>query len=320
MINRRVPYLKPCIFLVLFSLFCVHIHSLIYALNPSLPSPSTQTHLSESPSPLFTKKFRSGYWRQLFLVITPDWSSSTGSGTYFEWRAPHSWRAVTSPFAVSIGERGLAWGRGVYPSSKDLSVISSKTALLRQETTLLRQETALMKQETALMKRETALMKREGDGRSPAGAFEIIGAFGRGQHTYKLPYEVIKSGRFCVDDVDSPFYNQFRSLTPSTDSKQESPSPAWRSAEDLFMIDVYDLVLRVAHNHDEPIIKQGGSCIFIHRWTEPHSPTDGCTSMTAQDLSRLAQWLDPRLHPLMIQLPHAEFMLWRERLRLPHLK
>jgi len=161
-------------------------------------------------------------------------------------------------------------------------------------------------------------VKREGDGRSPAGAFEITGAFGRAPHVSKLPYELIRPGRFCVDDADSQFYNQFRSFIPSTDSKQERP--AWRSAEDLFTIDVYDLVLRVAHNHSEPIIKQGGSCIFIHRWTAPHSPTDGCTAMAAQDLSRLAQWLDPRLHPLMIQLPRAEFMIWRESLRLPHLK
>src|SRR5260221_333837 len=75
--------------------------------------------------------------RQLILSTAPDWTSTQGSLQRFERRADGQWTKVGGPVAVLYGKQGLAWGRGV------------------------------------LGRDEPGVRKREGDGRTPAGAFEI---------------------------------------------------------------------------------------------------------------------------------------------------
>jgi L,D-peptidoglycan transpeptidase YkuD (ErfK/YbiS/YcfS/YnhG family) len=50
-----------------------------------------------------------------------------------------------------------------------------------------------------------------------------------------------------------------------------------------------------------------GSCIFLHIWSGPASPTAGCTAMDAGRLLELMHWLDPLRTPVLVQLPLAAY-------------
>jgi len=49
-----------------------------------------------------------------------------------------------------------------------------------------------------------------------------------------------------------------------------------------------------------------GSCIFMHLWPRTRSVTSGCTALHRPDMLAIAQWLDPRREPCIVQLPAAE--------------
>jgi len=75
--------------------------------------------------------------------------------------------------------------------------------------------------------------------------------------------------------------------------------------------DLYRLVVWVGHN-DAPVVPDGGSCIFLHLRSGPDSTTSGCTAFEPEPMDRLLRWLDPAAHPVLVQLPDAEY---RERSR-----
>ena len=138
------------------------------------------------------------------------------------------------------------------------------------------------------------LMKQEGDGCAPAGVFQIPFAFGYAESAngLRLPYRAITPTMFGVDDVASSFYNQV------VDTNEVSKD--WTSDETMLRADgLYRWGASVAHN---PQNKPGaGSCIFLHLWRGPESPTAGCTAMAEPDLIRVLRWLDTAKKPLLVQ-------------------
>ena len=51
--------------------------------------------------------------RQLVVVVTPSWTSTTGTMMRFERSALTSvWSRVESPIPIVVGRTGLAWGVG----------------------------------------------------------------------------------------------------------------------------------------------------------------------------------------------------------------
>ena len=155
--------------------------------------------------------------------------------------------------------------------------------------------------------------KREGDGRAPAGRFRLRSAFGFAPAAeldgVRLPYRTLDDGTECVDDTTSRHYNTVvqRTTVPRVD---------WTSAERMRAIDQYRLGVIVDYNA-RPVRRGRGSCIFLHIWAGPRSPTSGCTAMPRDDLESLVRWLDPARRPALVQLPAQEYARLRRRWALP---
>ena len=216
--------------------------------------------------------------QQLVLVVTADWNATTGTLRRFaRGDASDAWRAEAAWVPVVIGRTGLAWGD------------ESLAAALGQP------------------------IKHEGDGRSPAGAFPLDTAFGfaaRSELSWlRLPYAALTPGADCVDDESSAYYNTVvdRATVPRVD---------WNSAEHMRQIAQYRLGVIVGYNAAPPA-RGRGSCIFLHIWSGPSSTTAGCTALDAGALESLMRWLDRAQHPVLVQLPAAEYDRLRSAWHLP---
>jgi L,D-peptidoglycan transpeptidase YkuD (ErfK/YbiS/YcfS/YnhG family) len=112
--------------------------------------------------------------RQVLLVTTPDWDSQKGSLQRFELSGT-VWRAVGTPIEITVGTKGLAWGRGEHPPQKSTRI------------------------------------KKEGDGRAPAGVYLITALWTRpGIDPGKGGFQAnrIHPDSQGVDDPKSRYYNR----------------------------------------------------------------------------------------------------------------
>jgi L,D-peptidoglycan transpeptidase YkuD (ErfK/YbiS/YcfS/YnhG family) len=122
--------------------------------------------------------------------------------------------------------------------------------------------------------------KKEGDGRTPAGIFSIGPAFGFAPEGPGKDYLPLKrNDAFCVDDVRSSLYNE---IVPKV------KAGAAVSGETMSTISLYRRGLRV--NIPTNREQKGGSCIFIHVWRGPTSPTTGCVALSEPDVTELQIW------------------------------
>ena len=206
---------------------------------------------------------------QLLVVTTESWRSTTGTLQRYE-RTANKWQPIDKHIAISVGKRGLAWGRGLHRIPTN------------------------------------ALEKREGDACAPAGIFTIGPAFGYAEQApagCKLRYRSITERDYFIDDPTSPDYNRWVTI-PKSEPNQ--PEKIWKSFERMRRADgLYELGI-VIHHNDSPIAKAKGSAIFFHVWKERGVPTVGCTAMARDDLVKLLQWLDPKKKPLLVQAPAKE--------------
>ena len=157
-----------------------------------------------------------------------------------------------------------------------------------------------------------APIKKEGDGKSPAGVFALrstYGYAGDAPKAWRMPYESAVDLE-CINDSSSEHY------TKIVDRKQV-PSD-WQSAELMRRDDaLYKWVVDIAHNPDAK--PSAGSCIFLHVWGGPESPTDGCTAMDKKKLEALLAKLDPASQPLFVLLPRSEYRAVADAWGLPAL-
>jgi len=216
--------------------------------------------------------------RQLVLVRSPTWFAASGTLERYDRAADGRWVLAAPAIPVNLGRNGMGWGRGLHAQPK------------------------------------SGLFKREGDGRSPAGAFVLGRAFGAadalpaGAHGF--PYLQSLSSTYCVEDVRSKFYNQIIDANGVTRTSWERWSELKR-ADGLFD---WGVVVR----QNEPEVRKGaGSCVFLHVWRGPHSPTSGCTAMPREELEVMLRWLDARAEPVLVQLPEPIFQAERSRWGLP---
>jgi L,D-peptidoglycan transpeptidase YkuD (ErfK/YbiS/YcfS/YnhG family) len=155
--------------------------------------------------------------------------------------------------------------------------------------------------------------KREGDGRAPAGRFALGTAFGFAPHAemdrVRLPYLQLADDTECVDDPASRYYN-------TVVGRGAARRVDWASSERMRTIDLYRLGVIVRYNAS-PVRRGRGSCIFLHIWRAPGSPTSGCTAMPADDLETVVHWLDPSRRPMLVQLPAVEYARLRRSWGLP---
>lgn len=158
--------------------------------------------------------------------------------------------------------------------------------------------------------------KVEGDGKAPAGIFNLSYAFGYAQpdsaQWIQLPYVQAHDQLVCVDDSSSRFYNQM--VSEDTISERD-----WSSAEKMLIDHQYEWGVVVDFNRPKATPGRG-SCIFLHVWKEPGHPTSGCTAMSEGDLLQLLRWLDPKKGPLLVQYPIAEYSRLAPTIGVPELE
>jgi len=202
--------------------------------------------------------------RQLLLSLGASWGATAARVRRFErGAADQPWKQVGPAVPASLGRRGLGWGLGLHPAGEFLGP-----------------------------------PKREGDGKSPAGVFDLRLATGYDPAPppgTRLRYRTATPTLRCVDDPRSAFYNQ---LVDEARVKKD-----WSSAEDMRRPDgLYRLLVWVGHN-DAPVEAPRGSCIFLHLRSSATSTTEGCTAFDTPPMEALLRWLDPERHPVLVQLP-----------------
>ncbi|OHE07470.1 MAG: hypothetical protein A3K14_08210, partial [Sulfurimonas sp. RIFCSPLOWO2_12_FULL_36_74] len=194
---------------------------------------------------------------QIVLVVSDDFSSKKAVLSCFEDN-----KRVFDSFEVNIGENGLGFGLG----------------------------------KIELAQSETEPIKQEGDKKAPIGIFTLDAIFGYEKDLkIEMPYLYANENLICVDDSDSPFYNQII----------EMPSEKPNSFENMRRDDAqYELGVVVGHNKNQ--IKQRGSCIFLHVEKSEDTPTAGCTAMRLEDIKKIIYWLDKNKNPILIQVTKSQ--------------
>lgn len=209
---------------------------------------------------------------KVIVTVSKEWDSNEASLFLFE-RSGDSWRPVGEAIPVHYGEKGLAWGNGVHPGQE-------------------------------------GLQKEEGDKRSPAGMFTVGALYGleeRPPEGVRVPYRRITGETRCIDDGDSPLYNQV--------VEKKGDDSSWTSAEHMVRANPdYKYVLLVEHNRGN--VPGNGSCIFLHI---NNVPTSGCTSMDEEAMVRLLRWLEPGRRTVLVQLPEPEYRRLQQEWSLPPL-
>ncbi len=158
-------------------------------------------------------------------------------------------------------------------------------------------------------------LKREGDRSAPAGLFPLTATFGTGTkpNAVELPYTLLDQNTECVDDTKSSFYNRIV-------NRMRVGNFDWKSSEKMSAISPeYDLGVFVAYN-SFPVVKEKGSCIFLHIWKDESTSTDGCTAMDRRNLERIVGWLIASKNPYLIQLTEGDYDKYKKSWKLPKLK
>ncbi len=196
---------------------------------------------------------------QLLLVVAADMNRSEALLRRCELRHGQ-WKTVGKPVPVILGRNGLGWGLGVTP----------------------------------LPHAANDPVKHEGDGRAPAGIFELGPVFGYAPaFATAMPYLRATADLICVDDPASADYNRLVRIGPETSVR----SFEWMRRKD----GLYRFGAFVRHNDARR--SGSGSCIFLHIRRAPNAPTAGCTAMKAGDLEKVLHWLDPAKDPVLVQIP-----------------
>ena len=216
---------------------------------------------------------------QLVTVVTDDWDRFQATLRRYERSLGGAWKAVGPPTSVVLGREGYGWGRGLHGGGAPAD--------------------------------RPGPTKREGDGKSPAGVFEIGTAYGYDPagKGVALPYVEATPELRCVDDPASRHYNRIVSTA--------NTAVDWKSAEYMRREDaLYEIAIVVEHNtrQTEP---GAGSCIFIHVWRGPQSGMTGCTAMPLSVLETITEWLKPDA-AVLVALPRSEYDALQGRWQLPH--
>ena len=220
---------------------------------------------------------------QMVLVLTDSTGATKGILSRFERTNGAEWKPSGNAIPVVVGRNGLGGGIGLHDPS-DLSGLPTK---------------------------------EEGDGRSPAGVFTLGSVFGlrpaEQMKKLRMPSVHVTEMTECVDDVNSVRYN----CIVSRDSVEKADRVDWTSSEKMSSYVIcYELGVVVDHNRN-PVRKGSGSCIFLHIWSDPDKPTVGCTAMAASNMEEIAEWLDAKKNPVLVQLTKPLYRHLRKRWELP---
>ncbi|QTN33805.1 L,D-transpeptidase family protein [Akkermansiaceae bacterium] len=215
---------------------------------------------------------------QCVVGVADGWDSSHVTLSYFEKKAG-AWQKVGGDWKGRLGSKGLVWGRGLHPNPAG------------------------------------AALKKEGDGRAPAGVFDLGGVWGIHKSVKKHPktfYHQVTSRDLWVEDASSKFYNRFLTL-------DHEPKTVWEKKAQMKQDDYpHSLKMFIAHNAHPNVVAGGGSSIFFHIWRRGGAAaTAGCTTMEEAKLRWLIATVDPGRRPLYVLLPRTEHQKLKPVWKLP---
>lgn len=220
--------------------------------------------------------------QQMILVLSSGWNANHGELLRFQYKN-HQWIAIGMPFPVSLGKNGAAWGEGIHPSV------------------------------------DNGIIKKEGDMRSPAGIFSIGYSFGYAQQVNSsYPYKALTKNDYCIDNSQSPYYNQIINQQQIFfDIAKDSTEPMRR---DLYLKgdQLYKLGFVLKYNVDNK--PQAGSCIFVHLRAKSNATTAGCVSMEEENMQKILSWLNEQYNPVFVLLPLKAYQQQKQLWNLPIVK
>ncbi len=226
-----------------------------------------------------------GCRRVIWVTAAGGWGSTGGTLRRYEGKGEAGkgeegeWREVGGAIAVNLGWGGLGWGRGLHGV-----VLGGGGA----------------------GGRGGEPVKREGDGKSPAGVFRLPAVFGYGPRPegMKGAYVELTADVEGVDDPASRFYNRIVRAGAEVDGGGVKD---WKRAEVMRRPDgQYEWGVVVGHNGagvgaavgageadvgSELVEAGAGSCIFMHVWSGPGEPTEGCTAMGREEMKEVVRWV-----------------------------
>jgi len=207
--------------------------------------------------------------RQVILGLADHWDSSQVTLAHYERGPLGRWNKVGT-WSGRLGKNGLAWGIGLHDIPAG------------------------------------AKMKREGDGRTPAGMFDIgLGAFGYAPTIKKKPtlfYHQITSRSLWYETENSPYYNSFRIINHEPRTVEEKKAQMRQGDP------AHSLKLFIAHNAPPQAQPGYGSSIFFHIWRDNGAVASaGCTTMAEQNLKAMISHIDPSKIPRYVVLPKSEY-------------
>ena len=125
--------------------------------------------------------------------------------------------------------------------------------------------------------------KVEGDGKSPAGIFELGRLFGYEELApTSIHYTQSTTEDKWIDDSNAEDYNTY--VKGNTNAK---------SFEHLLLKSIDYKYCMVIEYNTHPVVKGKGSAIFFHLADEKYTPTSGCVAITENDMLDYLQWLMP---------------------------
>ncbi len=146
-------------------------------------------------------------------------------------------------------------------------------------------------------------LKYEGDGRSPAGVFDITDSFGEDpKPNSALSYLYADDKLICIDDINDSRYNTIGNLdvnnVPKSYESMRRADAVYRNGAVI--------------NYNTQRVSGRGSCIFFHLNHPNKRPTSGCTAMDEQPLLDLLGWFDPHKKPKLLQIPQSACEQYRK--------
>lgn len=126
---------------------------------------------------------------------------------------------------------------------------------------------------------------KEGDGKTPAGVFLFIEAFGILENPgTNMRYTKVDKSHYWVDDSESNYYNQFIST--------KEVVPDWKSAEHILDYgESYHYVLATSYNCEK--IPGAGSAVFLHCMSKEAEETAGCIAIPENAMRKIMRCIEP---------------------------
>ena len=228
--------------------------------------------------------------------LTPCWACSLLLGRGVA-------RAGGEPADGPLGERGLGRrrGRSCRPTSGPRPMLRGRRSARRSRP---RSAARASRGAAGCTRRGSpGPQKREGDGKSPAGVFDLRLVDGLREGGARRHPAAVPGG-----DRDAALRRRpALALTTTSSSTRRRRGRTGRRPRTCGGRTISTASSSGWATTTRRSCPAAGSCIFLHLRSGPDATTSGCTAFEPEPMERLLRWLDPAARPVLVQLPEAEY-------------